>query len=901
MSELVSRPLDLVGRDGCLAVAADGIENGGGVLVVGAAGMGRTAVLAALLDAEERRPATKVLRVVADASGPGIPFGAFAPHVPEIRGQPGAARDPFYLLQSVRKSILATAGGDRLVIGVDDAHRLDEASATLLAQMVTTGEAVAVISARAGERLPRPVRSLWKDGLVDRIDLAPLDAAAVVAIAERIVGGPLDGDLSESLARASDGNPLYLRELVLAGVGNGRIVDRHGVWSLEGTLAIGPRLTELLDERLADVAPDLIAWLEVVAFGDPLPEAVFRSTIPLGDADALQRLGLVSVDASPAGNFGSGDRFARPGHPLYGDLVRARMTASRETELRLMLAEAFEAAGRTESDLLRVVTWRLDAGEPPPAEALLAASARAAEQTDWQLSARLASAAVKADPRQGGTADAAALVLAEALGRLGRFHESLSVLEGHQGPNDQERARFAVFRSSVLFWGLGRFEEAGTALAEAERQISAADERAWVGAVRAGMLTALGRPAEAVESARAIASAPGLTARAAGAARSALAMGLVWSGRTEEGLSLARTAAAGGPDRGGGASPVERWPIEVAFTAYRLTGAVPEMEELAGEEYQLAVQRHNREAKAAAAAALGWAALMRGHLTRAAMRLREALGSLEGPDASAGRGQALMTLAEAVALSGDSATADDVLAEAREDMFAAPDWAAPRLRWCAAWAAAARSELSLAIAEMKMAAEAAAGTGQASFELLALAALTRLGSPDGAARAAEIATRIEGPLVHVVAKQARALAAGSAEELEEVCQEYELLGLTLYAAEAAAQASRMHATRGQPRRTAAAAVRAQHLLAGGDSPRPLTVMLASSPASLTRREREVALLARSGLSSQAIASRLHLSVRTVDTHLARVYYKLGITRRGDLPGVLDGEGMSLAPDRSSTE
>jgi DNA-binding CsgD family transcriptional regulator len=55
---------------------------------------------------------------------------------------------------------------------------------------------------------------------------------------------------------------------------------------------------------------------------------------------------------------------------------------------------------------------------------------------------------------------------------------------------------------------------------------------------------------------------------------------------------------------------------------------------------------------------------------------------------------------------------------------------------------------------------------------------------------------------------------------------------------------------------------------------------------LTRREREVALLAAGGASSRDIAEQLYLSTRTVDTHLARAYRKLGITGREQLAAAL---------------
>ena len=51
---------------------------------------------------------------------------------------------------------------------------------------------------------------------------------------------------------------------------------------------------------------------------------------------------------------------------------------------------------------------------------------------------------------------------------------------------------------------------------------------------------------------------------------------------------------------------------------------------------------------------------------------------------------------------------------------------------------------------------------------------------------------------------------------------------------------------------------------------------------LTARESEVAGLAAGGLADREIAARLVVSVRTVESHLARVYRKLGIGSRGEL-------------------
>jgi DNA-binding CsgD family transcriptional regulator len=51
---------------------------------------------------------------------------------------------------------------------------------------------------------------------------------------------------------------------------------------------------------------------------------------------------------------------------------------------------------------------------------------------------------------------------------------------------------------------------------------------------------------------------------------------------------------------------------------------------------------------------------------------------------------------------------------------------------------------------------------------------------------------------------------------------------------------------------------------------------------LTPQEHAVADLARAGRTNKEIAAQLYLSVNTVETHLAHVFRKLGITRRWQL-------------------
>ena len=68
--------------------------------------------------------------------------------------------------------------------------------------------------------------------------------------------------------------------------------------------------------------------------------------------------------------------------------------------------------------------------------------------------------------------------------------------------------------------------------------------------------------------------------------------------------------------------------------------------------------------------------------------------------------------------------------------------------------------------------------------------------------------------------------------------------------------------------------------------------LADQPGNLTRREREVTALVADGLTNRDLAGRLHLSERTVETHIAHILAKLALRRRGQLTAWAHRHGLS---------
>lgn len=74
--------------------------------------------------------------------------------------------------------------------------------------------------------------ALWKEQLCVRLDIEPLLEAEVEAVLEVVLGAQVAGSTRRWLWEITSGNPLYLREVVLAGLEAGHLVtDGVGRWA----------------------------------------------------------------------------------------------------------------------------------------------------------------------------------------------------------------------------------------------------------------------------------------------------------------------------------------------------------------------------------------------------------------------------------------------------------------------------------------------------------------------------------------------------------------------------------------------------------------------------------------------------------------------------------------------
>ena len=858
----------LVGREAELRFVAEALaeDEAGGVVVVGPPGVGKTR-LAHEAAAHADASGCTVEWVRATRSAASIPLGAFAPLLPAVDFPKGVE-----LLARARAALAARAGKRRLVLCVDDAQLLDDASAALVHQLAAAAEAFVVVTVRSGAA-PDALRALWKDELCARLELGALARAEADALLAAGLGGPVDGATAEAVWSLSRGNALFLRELVRHGLDRGLLAEDGGLWRWRGPVEGGPRLRELMDLRIDGLDAGARELLEVVAVGGPLEVALLPGTL-----EDLERAELVERVADGR------RRFVDVAHPLHGEAVRARLTPTRLDAIRAQLADAVEATGaRRSGDLLRVATWRLEAGATGDGAQFARAAERALAARDPALAERLAGAAL-----QAGAGFAAALAHGRALAAVGRGAEAEAELAGIAADTDDAVAAVALARARNLFWGLDRADDADAVLRDAANAVADAGLRSELVAQRVRLDAGRGRPQEALAGAQPLLDDDAVPERARVTAALGAVEALFSSGRSEAAVALADRWLPVAERRRDELPHGEPVLLGMRSVALRLSGRLTEATTQSEHAYALLLARRSAPGIAVEANSLGLIWLARGRVMTALRLCRESAALLRDADPVGMLAFALAGVGQAAAQAGHAEAARDAVVELERTPLGHEAWA-PELDLARAWSAAAGGSLAKARALAGAAAEGARSRGQDAYAVVALHAQCRLGDPAAAAPALRaLAADVDGPYAAAAAGHAEALAAGDAEALLAAAERFAELDALLVAVEAADAAETAYAEAGRQASARAAAARAGLWLARCEGARPPTLLATPEAADLTPREREIALLAAAGTSSREIADRLVLSVRTVDNHLQNAYRKLGVTSRTELSGVLTG-------------
>ena len=847
------------------------------VVVCGPAGVGKTR-LAEEYFALATQAGAVLGRATASRAAAAVPLGAIAHLIP-------AGVDLADSVRGFAQVTRALAGPGRgQVVLVDDLQWLDAASAVLLRQLIDAGSVRLIGTVRSGEPIGEAVEALCSGDTACRVDLAAFDLQQVEEVVRAALGGPMSRQTVRRLHDSSGGNALYLRELVSGALKEGALAYDGEIWELaEGGTSGTPRLVELISARLESAGPGGRAVLELLALCEP---------VPLADAEALAAMDVL-VELEAAGLIRTRTDYQTTSvslaHPLYAEVLRAGLTPLRRRRLLLDQVDRAKAGADSKVETRRIAAWQLEATGTAEPALLIEAAALARHAHDYPQAKHLLEALSEND-----FTTSARLLFGDVLWHTGEPARADEVLTAAGRTAEGERQFLSVVMAHALnrSWGEGDYAGTLDLLDSACRSAGEPEVltalRWFQGAVRINA----GDTVRGLALLEDLAEQPGAAAEPAAWLHAATMkpVGLGYTGRTAQAVAWAERAYRLRLSIDEQVLfPHPAFHLISAVVAHSAAGSFAEGRGTGQKAIDRLTQARASGIRMWMSVYVGYLELMAGHLSDARRLFAEAAAVARALRRIVAVSTAQTGLALCAALLGDLDAAEQARTEAdkypvlgmHEHWNASAD----------AWIRVANGEAAREIQESLIgAADRARDAGSLLGEALLLADLARLGgAAQAAARLGEIAETFDGELVPALAHLAAALAADDQTRLAAAAAELAKIGADLMAAEASSAASAAYARAGDTRRATAAAHDAgRHLERCGDRPRTPLLRESQTTASLTEREREIAVMAARGIPSREIAESLQVSVRTIQNHLQRAYTKLGVTSRGDLRRVLGG-------------
>ena len=813
--------------------------------------------------------------------------------------QAGAAPDRFLVGLAVL-SLLSEAAEERpLLCVVDDAQWLDRASSLTLAFVARRllAERVGIVFAarEPGQELQHLVQ-LEVRGLRNG------DARALLASAVRF---RLDERIRDRIIAETAGNPLALLELPHALTAS-ELYEGVGLLGAQG---LSGHIQESFVRRLDNLSDDARRLLLLAAaepIGDPL--LLWR---------AAERLGIAQVAAeeTEAQDLLAIDERVRFRHPLVRSAVYRSAAPAQRRAVHLALAETADRDADPERR-----AWHLASAAAAPDEEVATELERSAGRAQARGGVAAAAAFLKRavaltqDPAR--RADRA-LAGAQASLQAGEFDAALSLLAtAHAGPIDElQRARVDLLRAEIAF-ASSRGSTAPALLLRAATRIEPLDARlaraGYLEAMSAAMFAArLAGPGGGVRNvASAVQAAP--TASRPRTLADLLLDG--WATLFADGCAAATPTLREALTRFAGAMPDEEelqllWLVTITAPVIwhdaqwdvlsrlhveiaRSSGAMSELPLALNSRSYLHLFRGELETAEAlidearvATEATGAGLTPWGAVALEVLRGREqdAVTMLEAGAADAtrrGEGIGLTVVAWARAILYNTLGIPDRAFVAAREATDCPTNSAASV-----WGMVELIEAATRLGEPQAAAEAAqrfaaianaAGTDWAlGVDARSRALLSRGARADQLYR--EALDRLERCRMRVDAARAHLLygewlrrerrRVDARLQLRAAHDEFTSMGMDGFAERAR-----------------------KELVATGEKARRRTL---ETRDDLTAQERQIARLAREGLSNPEIGARLFLSPRTVEWHLHKVFTKLGIRSRWDLASALPSSESEL--------
>ncbi|HCG56527.1 MULTISPECIES: LuxR C-terminal-related transcriptional regulator [Brevibacterium] len=332
-----------------------------GALIIGAAGIGKTTLMnAALVRIDKDTP---VLRLRGSEAMRDRDLGI----LDIVLSQSGSTADVSAgaALSSIGAALAIRYPDSIPIVLVDNANLVDATSLSVLTQLAVAGRARILIAAESIRPPVDLVTSLWLSGDLIRVDLNGLDEAAVAALAETSGSRTFEGRSVSRLHAETGGNPLLLSH-VLFRRDHLRTADRI----------------------LCNIDPELRSVLEMVAMTGAVH---YETLLQLCSADGLDSLVDAGIIRMSRARHGA----VRIVEPVVASSLKSRVRPSHSLSLWKRLSEVADLEVMEGCALFGYLSWGGSLGFDQPEEKILEAVSWANSEGDYAGAAELASAAAE--------------------------------------------------------------------------------------------------------------------------------------------------------------------------------------------------------------------------------------------------------------------------------------------------------------------------------------------------------------------------------------------------------------------------------------------------------------------------------------------------------------------------
>ena len=307
------------------------------------------------------------------SSVPTVWLAEVARLLPELGTRPATTVDESRLWEGLHQFLTTLAARRPAIVFLDDLHWADASTLALLGYLVRRGQMTsapvfflaATRPAAARSALGTLLQSLTREGLVERLPLARLDAHDVSTFAQNL-STQYAHPLADWLMRNSEGNPYMLAELVRH-ARETHLIDPNGVLDLT-MLASSPIVPQtvysLIQSRLVKLSDPARHVLDAaVAVGREFDLDVVVRAAGLSENAALDALDELRV----AGLIlpSSGTRYTFD-HTLTMEVAYREAGEPRHRLLHRRVAEALEATQREQLDSAAgLIAWHFVEGNAP--------------------------------------------------------------------------------------------------------------------------------------------------------------------------------------------------------------------------------------------------------------------------------------------------------------------------------------------------------------------------------------------------------------------------------------------------------------------------------------------------------------------------------------------------------